>query len=57
VGETMIAPNMPDPMCMSTGAVPQWYMNAPAHFGLNVNVTDWPLVTERKATLGSICAA
>ena len=56
-GETMIAPNIPDPMCMSTGAVPQWYMNAPANFGLNVNVSDSFLTIDLNACFGSICAA
>ena len=53
----MMAPYIPDPMCMSTGAVPQWNMNAPAYFGVKVKVTDSPFTTERNAILGSICAA
>jgi hypothetical protein len=28
-GSTMIAPYIPVAMCMSTGFVPQWIMNAP----------------------------
>jgi hypothetical protein len=31
---------------MSTGAVPQWYMNAPAHFGRKVNDTEAPFTTD-----------
>lgn len=53
----MIAPNIPEPMCISTGTVPQWYANAPANFGVKRYVTDSPFATERNASFGLICAA
>ena len=35
-GSTTIAPYMPFAMCASTGFVPQWYMNTPASFAVNM---------------------
>jgi hypothetical protein len=53
-GDTIIAPYIPEPICIKTGEVPQWYMNAPAHLGRKVKETVCPLAIDLKAILGSI---
>ena len=48
---------MPFAMCISTGFVPQWYMNTPGSLALKRNVNDLPGMTSTKALLGAIRAA
>ncbi len=44
-------------MCISTGLVPQWYMNTPGSPALKRNVNDLPGITSTNATFGAIRAA
>jgi hypothetical protein len=44
-------------MCISTGLVPQWYMNTPGSFARNVSLTDLPGNTSPNSTFGAIRAA
>src|SRR3954451_7659749 len=56
-GSTTIAPYMPFAMCISTGLVPQWYMNTPGSPALKLNVNDLPGMTSTNALFGAIPAA
>src|SRR3954451_15323034 len=48
---------MPFAMCVSTGFVPQWYMNTPGSFARNAYETDWRGSTSPNALLGATRAA
>ena len=37
-----MAPYMPFAMCISTGGVPQWYMNTPGNRATQSNDAVWP---------------
>src|SRR4051794_26285440 len=56
-GSTTIAPYMPFAMCISTGLVPQWYMNTPGSFATKLKVNDLPGMTSMNALFGAIRAA
>jgi hypothetical protein len=56
-GSTTIAPYMPFAMCISTGFVPQWYMNTPGSPALKLNVNDLPGNTSLKYLSGATRAA
>ena len=53
----MSAPYIPLAMCIATGAVPQWYRNAPGTRGDQRNAIESPGITLVYTRLGAICAA
>ena len=48
---------MPFAICISTGFVPQWYMNTPGSPALKRKVNDLPGMTSMNALSGAIRAA
>ena len=49
---TIIIPTIPEPVCCSTGAVAQWYMNTPAWSAVNRSTVFFPGAIVLKAVSG-----